>query len=127
MISTTKDLPSEASSGAAIEPTTTRETAPGIAVPNTTSATDLESQVKLRRAELLGKLTETRADMRRAGAETRARLRTRLSELADIIKKDIVGGWANLDDRVTHKLLDWLAASHDPASTPDRPAKRGQS
>jgi hypothetical protein len=126
-ISTTKDLPAEASPPAAIEPRTTRKTEPGIAVPNTTSAADLESRIKLRRAELLGKLDEIRADTRRAAAETGARLRARLSELAHIIKKGVVDGWANLDDSVKHKLLDWLAASEHPVSTPDQPAKGGRS
>jgi hypothetical protein len=126
-ISTTKDLPSEASAGAAIEPRTTRKTEPGIAVPNTTSAADLESRIKLRRAELLGKLGETRADTRRAATETRARLRARLSDLAHIIKMGVVDGWANLDDSVKHRLLDWLAASEHPVSRPNQPARSGQS
>jgi hypothetical protein len=126
-ISTTKDLPSEASADAAIEPRTTRKTGPGIAVPNITFAVDLESRIKLRRAELLGKLDATRADTRRAATETRARLRARLSELAHIIKMGVVDGWANLDDSVKHKLLDWLAASEHPVSTPNQPAKSGQS
>jgi len=70
-ISKTKDLsttnPSEASADAAIEPRTTRKTEPGMAVPNTTSAADVESRI------------------------------------------------------------NWLAASEHPVSTPNQPAKSGQS
>lgn len=125
--STTKDHPPDAKSDTAIEAPIARKPEPGLAVPHATSETDLESRIKLRRAELIGKLGEIRADTRLAATETRDRLKAKLSELAHIIKAGVVGGWTSLGDTVKHNLEHWLAESERSLSTQDLPAKSGQS
>jgi hypothetical protein len=125
--STTKDHPPDAKPDAAIEPPIARKTQPGLAVPNATSEADLESRIKLRRAELIGKLGELRGDTRIAATEARDRLKARLSELAHIIKMGVVDGWTSLGDAVKHKLEHWLAESERSLSIQDLPSKSGQS
>lgn len=77
--------------------------------PRVNSAAELESRIELRRAELIGRLGELRADTRLAAAEARDRIKALLSELAHIIKRGVVDSWANLGDTVKHDLERWLA------------------
>jgi hypothetical protein len=70
--STTNDHPPDTKPDAAIEPLIARKTQPGLAVPHAASEADLESRIQLRRAELIGKLGELRADTRVAATEAAA-------------------------------------------------------
>jgi len=108
--STTKDHPPDTQADAAIEPLIARKTEPWLTIPQATSE-DLESRIKLRRAELIEKLGELRADTRLAATEVRGKLKASLSELAHIIKMELADGWASPGDAVKHNLEDWLAES----------------
>jgi hypothetical protein len=86
----------------------------------TSTTSDLESRIKQRRAELIGKLDGLKTDVRVEAAETRDRLKAKLSEVAHILKWGVVDGWASAGAAVTHKLEEWLvdsatqlAAKHD--------------
>lgn len=70
---------------------------------------DLKSRIKDQRAELIHKLGELNGDMRPEAAESRHRLKAKLSELAHIINWGVVDGWANLGSPLTDKLEQWLA------------------
>jgi hypothetical protein len=120
---TTKDHSPDAKSDAAIEPPTARKTQPELAAPHATSEDDLESRIRRRRAELIGKLGELRANTRLMATEASDRLKARLSELAHIIKLGVVDGWTNLGDAVKHNLEHWLAESERALSAQDVPAK----
>jgi hypothetical protein len=78
---------------------------------DTTSEPDLESRIKERRAELMGKLGELRGDLRAGTAEARTRLKATLSELSHIVKWGVVDGWASVSAPITHKLERWLTDS----------------
>ena len=114
--STTKDQPSQLTVAAGGEPVA-RKTQPGIAVPPAAPESDLESRIKQRRAELIGKLGELKADTRLAATEARDKLKARLSELAHIIKLGVIDSWASVGDAAKHKLEDWLAQTDRPGSS----------
>jgi hypothetical protein len=63
-----------------------------------------------RRAELIAKLVELRADNRIEATEARDKLKAKLSELAHIIKESVVDGWASIGDVAKHKLDHWLTS-----------------
>jgi hypothetical protein len=92
---------------------------PGMAVPQVAADVDLESRIRNRRAELIGKLGELRADTRAGVAEARAKLKLRLSELAHVVKWGIVDGWTSVSGPVTHKLEQWLVESSRETTTHD--------
>jgi hypothetical protein len=71
---------------------------------------DLESRITARRAEIIARLVELKADTRSEAAETRDKLKAKLSELGHIIKQGVVDGWANLHDVVKQRLDHWLAS-----------------
>ena len=124
---TSKDHPTDTKPDAAIEPLIAGKTQPGLASPHATSEVDLESRIKQRRAELIGKLGELTADTRLAATEARGRLKARLSELAHIIKMGVVDGWTSLGDTVKHNLERWLAESEHSLPIQDLPPKSRQS
>jgi hypothetical protein len=103
----TKDPGPDSGSDAAIEAPTASEAE----VPQRVSEPDLESRIKARRAQLLGKLGELQVDKRREAPESRDRLKARLSELSHILRWGVVDGWASVGDPVAHKLEQWLADS----------------
>jgi len=103
--STTKGLGPEGKSEATIEPPIASKNQPA----QSSSEPDLESRIKQRRAELIGKLGEIKTDTRIEATETRDRLKAKLAELAHILKWGIVDGWASAGDSVNHKLEEWLA------------------
>ena len=75
--------------------------------------TDLESRIKARRGELIDKLGGLRGDKRPEAAESRNRLKAKLSELAHIMKWGVADGWASVGTPLTDKLEEWLAeAAH---------------
>ena len=108
---TTDDQRIDIKADAAVERPITSKTQPGLGVAPAISEPDLESRVTARRAELIAKLVELKADTRREAIEARDKLKAKLSELAHIVKWGIVDGWASLGDPVTHKLDQWLAES----------------
>ena len=118
-INTTKDPQPDARSDLAIEPPVTSEIQPGLEVPHASSEPDLESRIKVRRAELVAQLRELRTDRRLEASEIGDKLKARLSELSHLLKWGVVDGWASLGDKVKHRLEHWLAESG--------PAKAGQS
>ncbi|TMQ07896.1 MAG: hypothetical protein E6J90_42015 [Deltaproteobacteria bacterium] len=110
-INTTKDPRADARADAAIDPPIASTPQPGVAAPAGTSGPDLESRIRRRRAELIGKLGELRPDQRLGAAEARDKVKAALSELAHLVKWGVVDGWASIGDPVTHKLEQWLADS----------------
>jgi hypothetical protein len=109
--STTNDHFPEAKADAAIEPPSARISQSMLAVPRTSSESDLESRIKQRRAELTGKLGELRAEASLEVVQTADKLKAKLSELAHMIKEGVVDGWSTLGDRVKHDLERWLSES----------------
>src|ERR1041384_4340209 len=99
----------DARSGAVIERPIASQTPAGVAVPH--AEADLESRIKERRAELIDKLGGLRGDRRREAAESRDKLKAKLSELAHIIKWGVADGWASLGAPLTNKLEQWLVDS----------------
>lgn len=126
-INTTNDNRPDTKSDAAVERPITSKTQTGIGVPHVTSEPDLESRIKVRRAELIAKLREIRADTRLEAAEAGDKLKAKLSEVGHIIKEGVVDGWTSLGDNVKHKLEHWLAESVRPLPTQNVPTKTGQS
>ncbi|TMQ10755.1 MAG: hypothetical protein E6J90_31525 [Deltaproteobacteria bacterium] len=122
-----KDHPPETKADAAIEPPSARKPQPELAVPRASSEPDLESRIKLRRAELKGKLGELRAEASLEVVQAADKLKARLSELAHILKEGVVDGWASLGDTVKHKLERWLSESERSLSSHDLSGKNGRS
>lgn len=122
----TKDDQPDVKSDTATEPPIASKTQPGLGVAHTTPETDLESRIKARRTELLGKLGELRTNARLEANRAADKLRAQLSELAHIIKEGVVDGWTSLGDTAKRKLEHWLAESVRPP-TQNGPAKSGQS
>lgn len=126
-INTTKDPRPDAKSGLAIEPPITSEIQPDLGVPHASSEPDLESRIKVRRAELVTQLRELRADRRLEAGEAGDKLKARLSELSHLLKWGVVDGWASVGDKVKDRLEHWLAESRRQLPTQGGPARAGQS
>ena len=131
LINTTKDHGPDMAD-MAIEPPTTSKAQPGLgarAPSEPELEPDLESRIKVRRAELIAKLRELRADTRLEATQAGDKLKAKLSEIAHIIKAGVVDGWASLGDNAKHKLEHWLAESKRqlPTATQHIPPKTGQS
>lgn len=123
--STTKDHPPDASSDA-IDPPAARNSQPGPAAPDAASelVPDLESRIRWRRAELIGKLRELRVEAHVA-AEAGDKLKAKLSEVGHILTNDAVDGWESLGETVKLKLERWLVESEQSLATQNLPAKNG--
>jgi len=126
-IHTTKEPGPEATADPAIEPARTSEIQPDLAVPHASSEPDLESCIRVRRAELVAQLRELKADRRLGAGEAGDKLKARLSELSHLLKWGVVDGWASLGDKVKHRLEQWLAESQHQLPSRDQTAKAGQS
>src|ERR1044071_10151248 len=122
-INTTKDPRPDARSNLAIDPPITSEIQQGLGVPHASTEPDLESRIKVRRAELVAQLRELRADRRLEAGEAGDKLKARLSELSHVLKWGIVDGWASLGDKVKHRLELWLTESRGQLPTQDGPAR----
>jgi hypothetical protein len=120
--STTKDHPPDASSDGAIDPPAAHNTHPGPAAPD--AAPDLESRIRWRRAEMIGRLRELRVEAHLA-AEAGDKLKAKLSEVGQILTNDAVDGWESLGETVKSKLERWLAESELSLATENLPAKNG--
>ena len=70
---------------------------------------DLESEVASRRTEIETRLRVLESDSGSNAAQERARLAARLSELAHLIKVNVVDGWANVGSMGKARLASWLA------------------
>lgn len=117
----------DARSDTAIEPPTAGKTQPGPGAPHATSEPDLESRIRVRRAELIAKLRELRADTRIEATEAGDKLKAKLSEIGRLLKEGVVEGWTSLGDTVKQKLERWLAESAGQLPTQSTPAKTGPS
>ena len=125
--STTKDNSPETKAVAAIDAPSALQPQPELVVPRASSGPDLESRIKQRRADLIGKLGEVRAGVGLEVVEARDKLKARLSELAHILKEGVVDGWASLGDAVTHKLERWLSESERSVAGHGLPPKNARS
>jgi hypothetical protein len=82
----------------------TSKTIPGLAV----APPDLEGTIETRRAEIVARLGELKHDVRLEAADERDKLKSKLSELAHLIKENVVDGWANIAAVGKIKLGHWL-------------------
>ena len=87
---------------------------------------NLESRIRLRRAELFVRLRELRADRRFEAAEARDKLKAKLSELAHLLKWGMSDGWGSLGDNVKRRLEHWLRESRHQLRTRACPDETGQ-
>ncbi|MFN0248677.1 MAG: hypothetical protein ACKV2T_17440 [Kofleriaceae bacterium] len=72
--------------------------------------TDLESRVESRKRELISEIVEHKKNSSRAGAaEAIDRAKSRLAELAHILKDGVVDGWANVRPSAKLRLDEWIA------------------
>lgn len=108
---TTKDPLPGATSDLAIEPTVTSKIQPALVDSRAGSAPDLESRIRLRRAELFVRLRELRADRRLEAGEARDKVKAKLSELSHLLKWGISDGWSSLGSSVRRRLENWLRES----------------
>jgi hypothetical protein len=127
MTTTMKDPSPVTKADAAIEPPSARTLHPEQAVPRASSESDLESRIKVRRAELGGMLRELRAGAGLEVVQAGDKLKAKLSELSHIVKEGVVDGWTSLGDAVKHKLERWLAESERSLSSHGVPTKNGES
>lgn len=73
-------------------------------------APDLETRVENRKRELISEIVEHKKNISRAGAaEAIDKAKARLSELAHIVKKGVVDGWANVGPDAKRRLDEWMA------------------
>ena len=125
-IRTPKDLRPDAKPDPAIEPPTTGKVQPALVHPRASSGPDLESRIRLRRAELFVRLRELRADRRLEAAEARDKVKAKLSELTHLLKWGISDGWGSLGDNVKRRLEHWLRESSLQLPLRDRSDTTGQ-
>ena len=109
MTTNTTEGRADAGSSTVIEHPIASQTAPDVAVPHAAAEADLESRIKARRAELIDKIGGLRGDRRREAAESRDKLKAKLSELAHMLKWGVADGWASVGAPLTNKLEQWLA------------------
>jgi len=119
--------PLRAKTDAVIEPPGARNAQPEPSVLRASSEPDLESRIRRRRAELIGKLRELRSEASLEVVQAGASFKARLSELSHILKESVVDGWTNLGETVKHKLERWLAESERSLFSHDMPTKNGES
>jgi hypothetical protein len=126
-IRTTQDpRPPDARSDPATEPPTTGKVQPALVHPRASTEPDLESRIRLRRAELFVRLRELGADRRFEAAEARDKVKAKLSELTHLLKWGISDGWGSLGDNVKRRLEHWLRESRHQLPIRDRPDETGQ-
>lgn len=77
--------------------------------PSRSNEDDLETRVANRKRELITEIIELKKSSRVDAAESIERLKTRLSDLAYLMKEGVVHGWANVGERSRVKLDAWIA------------------
>jgi len=92
-------------------PSRLTKTQPGLAVSPPAPELALEQRINVRRAELIAKLIEHRGSMHEGATEDGDKVKSRLSELAHIMREGVVDGWTNIGDSVKQALDRWLAES----------------
>jgi hypothetical protein len=112
-----------AKSDPAIEPPIPSKIQPPVANSRASAEPDLESRVRLRRAELFVRLRELRTDRRLEAGEARDKLKAKLSELSNLLRWGISDGWASLGDSVKRRLEHWLRESGHQLPAQDCPDK----
>ncbi len=120
-IRTTQDPRPDARPATAIETPIRGEIQPASVDPRASSEPDLESRIRLRRAELFVRLRELRGDSCFEAAETRDKVKAKLSELAHLLKWGISDGWGILGGAVKRRLEHWLRDSRHQVPMRDRP------
>jgi len=126
-INTTNEARPDAGSDPAIEPSLPGQIEPGLEVPPASLEPDLESRIKLRRAELIAQLRELRTDRRIEARDAGEKLRARLSDLAHVLKWGVVDDWTSVGYKVKHRLEQWLAESRGQSSAQGGAARITQS
>jgi len=126
-INTTNDPRPDAKLSTAVDPPSTSAAPPASGASPAAAEPDLEARIKLRRAELVEKLREFRADVRLEATQAGDKLKARLSEVSHLIKEGLVDGWANLGDGAKHKLEHWLAETARQIAGHDGPVKAEKS
>jgi hypothetical protein len=122
----TKDPQPDAKPAPAIEPPITGRIQPAVVHPRASSQPDLESRIRLRRAELFVRLRELRSDRRLGAVEARDKVKAKLSELTHLLRWGIRDGWGSLGDALKRRLEHWLRESSHQLLLRDRPDKTGQ-
>jgi len=122
-IRTTKGPRPGATSDPAIEAPIPSKIQPALVGSRASAEPDLESRIRLRRAELFVRLRELRTDGRLEAAEARDRLKAKLSELSNLLRWGISDGWASLGDSVKRRLEHWLRESRRQLPGQARPSK----
>jgi len=73
--------------------------------------TDLENRIAARKADLIAEIIEHKRNSSRGrAAEEIDRIGTQLSELAQIVRESLGGGWKNVDSKAKVRLTRWLEA-----------------
>jgi len=73
-------------------------------------AASLETRVENRKQDLISEIIEHKKNSSRAGAAAAIdTIKARLSDLAYIVKQDLVDGWANVAPSAKLKLDEWIA------------------
>ena len=109
--------------GAKSETSSATKTQPGLGV-SPEDSESLESRINARRAALIARLIEVRANAHLDVVDAGDKVKARLSELSHIMREGVVDGWTNLGDNVKKRLDRWLAES---AQHLTAPAKSEQS
>ena len=94
------------------------KTLPGLAVAPPVSEVPLEQAVHTRRGELIGRLIEHRRSMHLDEVGAGDKVKAMLSELANIMREDVVDGWTNIGDGARRTLDRWLVESADYLAMP---------
>ena len=77
---------------------------------NLSHAASLETRVENRKQDLISEIIEHKKNSSRAGAAAAIdTIKVRLSDLAYIVKQDLVDGWANVAPSAKLKLDEWIA------------------
>jgi hypothetical protein len=110
----------------AAEPPIASKIQPAVVDSRASAEPDLETRIRLRRAELFVRLRELRADRRFEAAEARDKLKAKLSELTHLLKWGISDGWGSLGDNVKRRLEHWLRESRHQLPIRACPDETGQ-
>jgi hypothetical protein len=84
-------------------------TLPGLGILPVEAPTDLETRVAVRKRELIAELIGHKQSMSIGAEEAGNRIKTRLSELAHIVRQVARDGWTNVSDAATSELEQWIS------------------
>lgn len=80
------------------------------AQPFTPSAlSDVEARVAHRKRQLIDELIEHKKSSRVGASYAIGQLKARLSDLAHIVKHDVVDGWTHMSPGAKRKVDEWIA------------------